>query len=102
VINVCRGLWRRPQAMLVRWVEACGGRVVGARALANPGREPFRVWSLFVFFAEGREGKPGFLRRILTPQYLADGSLDELERFGRGLALRPAAAAPHATRMGGV
>jgi len=104
VINVCRGLWRRPQAMLVRWVEACGGRVVGARALANPGREPFRVWSLFVFFAEGREGKPGFLRRMLTPQYLSDGSLDELERFGRGLALRPAAAAPHAPRaqIGGV
>lgn len=101
VVNVCRGLWRRPQAMLVRWVQACGGRVVGARALANPGREPIRLWSLFAFFAEGREGRPQVLRRILTPQYLSEGALDELERFGRALALRSAAAAPHA-RMGGV
>jgi hypothetical protein len=101
VVNVCRGLWRRPQAMLVRWVEACGGRVVGARAFANPGREPMRVASLFLFLGSGRVGWPRFLRRLLTPQFLADDAFDELERFGRALALRPAAPARHA-RAGGV
>ena len=34
-VNVCRGLWRRPQAMLVRWIEHCGGHVIGSRAFAN-------------------------------------------------------------------
>jgi hypothetical protein len=102
VVNVCRGLWRRPQAMLVRWVEAVGGRVVGARAFANPGREPFRTASLFLFLGSGRVGWPAVLRPILTPQFLADSAFDELERFGRALALRPAAPAPHARAAGGV
>jgi flavodoxin len=101
VVNVCRGLWRRPQAMLVRWIQACGGRVVGARAFANPGREPIRTLSLFVFFAAGAAFRPAFLRRVLTPQLLADSALAELERFGRGLALRAAAPVGRA-RMGGV
>jgi len=38
--------WRRPQAQLVRRIESYGGHVVGARAFANPGREPSRTFSL--------------------------------------------------------
>jgi hypothetical protein len=94
VVNVCRGLWRRSQAMAVRWVSACGGNVVGARAFANPGREPMRTFSLFFFLGAGREGKPEFLRKILTPQHLSDGALANLEDFGRKLAQRPAVADP--------
>jgi len=100
VVNVCRGLWRRPQAQLVRRVESYGGHVIGARAFANPGREPIRTFSLFFFLGAGGVGKPAFLRSILTPQFLSSDALDELERFGRGLALRPAAPAPHA-QIGG-
>jgi flavodoxin len=101
VINVCRGLWRRPQAMLVRWIEACGGHVVGARALANPGREPIRTFSLFFFLGAGGVGRPAFLSGVLTPQFLSSEALGELELFGRGLALRAAAPAAHA-RAGGM
>jgi len=101
VVNVCRGLWRRPQAMLVRWIQACGGHVVGARAFANPGREPIRTFSLFLFLGAGGTGKPAFLARILTPQFLSGEALDQLERFGRALALRPAAPGFHA-QLGGV
>src|SRR5262249_39054635 len=89
VVNVCRGLWRRPQAMLVRWVQACGGTVVGARAYANPGVEPIRVFSLFFFLGAGGEGRPSALRRILTPQFLSAQDLTELEQFGHALARRP-------------
>lgn len=96
VVNVCRGLWRRPQAMLVRWVQACGSHVVGARAIANPGREPIRTFSLFFFLGAGATGKPAFLRSLLTPQFLSEEALGQLERFGRALALRATAPAPHA------
>jgi|GEM_PF-2374652 len=96
IVNVCRGLWRRPQAMLARWIQAVGGRVVGARAFGNPGREPIRTFSLFFFLGAGGTGRPAFLRRLLTPQLLAEDALAELERFGRALARRPAAAMPHA------
>jgi flavodoxin len=101
VVNVCRGLWRRPQAMLVRRIESYGGHVIGARAFANPGREPIRTFALFFFLGAGGEGKPSFLRSILTPQFLSTEHLDELERFGSALAVRPAAPAPHAV-IGGV
>jgi len=90
VVNVCRGLWRRPQAMLVRWVEECGGRVVGARAFANPGREPMRSFSLFIFLGAGAPGKPAFLKSVLTPQHLSDDALAKLEAFGHDLARRQA------------
>jgi hypothetical protein len=101
VVNVCRGLWQRPQTQLVRRIESYGGHVIGARAFTNPGREPIRSFSLFIFLGAGGVGKPAFLRSILTPQFLSDESLDELERFGRALAARPAAAVPHAV-IGGV
>ncbi len=88
VVTVCRGLWRRSQAMAVRLAEACGGRVVGARACENPGREPMRTWSLFLFLGFGEPGRPRFLRRWLTPQFLSDEALAFLETFGRSLAAR--------------
>jgi hypothetical protein len=59
------------------------------------------VFSLFIFLGAGGVGKPAFLRGILTPQFLSSAALDELERFGRALALRPAAPAAHAA-IGGV
>ncbi|HEX4417699.1 MAG TPA: hypothetical protein VH165_07360 [Kofleriaceae bacterium] len=91
VINVCRGLWRRPQAMLVRWVEACGGRVVGTRAFTNPGRKPIRTFSLVFCLGASAVGRTAFLRRILTPQFLSSAALADLERFGKALAQRPSA-----------
>jgi hypothetical protein len=91
VINVCRGLWRRSQAMLVRWVEACGGRVVGTRAFTNPGHKPIRTFSLVFFLGAGAIGRTAFLRRILTPQFLSSAALADLERFGKALAQRPVA-----------
>ena len=96
VVNVCRGLWQRPQAQLVRRIESYGGHVIGGRAFANPGREPIRTFSLFFFLGLGGVGKPAFLRSVLTPQFLSDAALEELERFGRALAVRPPAPAPHA------
>lgn len=91
VVNVCRGLWRRPQAMLVRRVESYGGRVVGARAFENPGREPIRSASLFIFLGVGAPNKPAWLKGVLTPQHISDEALGELELFGRALAKRPVA-----------
>jgi hypothetical protein len=91
VVNVCRGLWRRPQAQLVRRVESYGGRIVGVRAFANPGREPIRVFSLFFFLGAGAPGKPAWLKRVLTPQHISEDALGKLELFGRTLAKRPAA-----------
>jgi len=105
VVNVCRGLWRRPQAMLVRRIEAYGGHVIGARAFANPGREPIRTFSLFFFLGAGGVGKPAFLRGILTPQFLSAAALEQLEQFGAALARRLPAPAAHAlpqARLGGV
>jgi hypothetical protein len=74
--------------MVVRWAEACGGRVVGARACENPGREPMRTWSLFLFLGMGRPGLPKFLGPLLTPQFLSDDQLASLEAFGSSLARR--------------
>jgi hypothetical protein len=88
LVTVCRGLWRRSQAMAARLAEACGGRVVGARACENPGREPMRTWSLFLFLGFGEAGRPRFLRRWLTPQFLSEEALASLESFGRSLAAR--------------
>jgi hypothetical protein len=99
-VNVCRGLWRRPQAMLVRWVEACGGHVIGARAFSNPGREPIRTFSLFLFLGLGGTDNALFRSGVLTAQFLSDDHLAELERFGAALAARAPALAPHAAREG--
>jgi hypothetical protein len=87
-VNVCRGLWQRPQAQLVRWLENSGGNIVGARAYENPGREPVRCFSLFFFLGFGAPGKPAFLKGILTPQHISAEAESELVLFGRELAER--------------
>jgi len=91
-VVVCRGLWRRTEAMLVRWLQRAGGNVVGAAAFANPGREPMRTFSLFFFLGAGAPHWPAWLGRLLTPQYLEVAALRRLEAFGEALARRPAAA----------
>jgi len=87
-VTVCRGLWRRTQAMTIRHLQEAGANVVGARAFANPGREPARSFSLFIFLATHKQFIPSWLR-WLTPQFLSADALDELERFGESLARRP-------------
>ncbi len=92
IVNVCRGIWRRSQAQLASRVQAAGGNLVGASAHTNPGWEPARTISLFVFLAAGTENSPRWLRRLLQPQFLADRDLDKLQRFGLALGERPQAA----------
>jgi hypothetical protein len=89
VVNVCRGLWHRPQAMLVRWITRLGGRVVGARAFGNPGREPMRTFALFFFLAAGKPNRPAFLKSLLPPQEIDETARAELFAFGERLAARP-------------
>jgi hypothetical protein len=93
-VNVCRGLWQRPQAQLIRWLKAMGGNVVGARAYENPGREPIRCFSLFFFLGSGAPGKPAFLKNILTPQHISPQAELELVSFGQGLAERKRSVTP--------
>jgi hypothetical protein len=92
-VVVCRGLWRRTEAMLVRWLQRVGGNVVGAASFANPGREPLRTFSLFFFLGTGAQFKPAWLGRLLAPQYLEEAALWKLHAFGAALARRPVAAA---------
>lgn len=87
-VNVCRGLWQRPQAQLIRWLQSVGGHLVGARAYENPGHEPIRCFSLFFFLGSGAPGKPAFLKSILTPQYISSEAESELVSFGQALAER--------------
>jgi hypothetical protein len=87
-VNVCRGLWQRPQAQLIRWLQSVGGHVVGARAYENPGHEPVRCFSLFFFLGSGAPGKPAFLKGILTPQHITPEAERELVSFGQALAER--------------
>lgn len=87
-VNVCRGLWQRPQAQLIRWIQRVGGHLVGARAYENPGREPIRCFSLFFFLGSGAPGKPAFLKGILTPQHISSEAERELVSFGQALAER--------------
>ena len=83
--------------MLASWVEAVGGHLVAASAHTNPGWEPARTISLFLFLGFGQEGRPRWLpRRFLQPQYLQDGDLARLEHFGASLADRPQAKGPGA------
>jgi len=93
-VNVCRGLWQRPQAQLVRWLEGVGGHMVGARAYENPGHEPIRCFSLFFFLGSGVPGKPAFLKNILTTQHIGPEAEAELVTFGQALADRKTAVTP--------
>jgi hypothetical protein len=87
-VNVCRGLWQRPQAQLIRWLQNVGGNVVGARAYENPGHEPVRCFSLFFFLGTGAPGKPAFLKSILTQQHISAEAESNLVAFGQALAER--------------
>ena len=89
VLNVGRGAWRRSQAMMVRWAQACGGNVVGARAFVHIGREPSRLFSLWFYLIYGQPGRPRFLGGFVQPRYgLSDEAFGQLERFGEDLARR--------------
>jgi hypothetical protein len=89
VLNVCRGAWRRSQAMLVRWVESCGANVVGARAFAHIGWEPSRLFSLWFYLIYKQAGLPRWLNGFVQPRYgLSDDAFRQLEQFGEDLAQR--------------
>lgn len=89
VLNVCRGAWRRSQAMLIRWVQSLGGNLVGARAFAHIGWEPSRLFSLWFYLIYKEAGRPRFLNGFVQPRYgLSDDALQQLERFGEDLARR--------------
>lgn len=90
LVNVCRGLWRRSQAMLASHVQAAGGHLVGASAHTNPGWEPVRTLSLLLFLAFGKQRYPGWLPDwFFQAQMLDQAALERLERFGQDLAARP-------------
>jgi hypothetical protein len=89
IVNVCRGLWRRPQAMLASHVQQAGGHPIAASPHENPGIEPFRTLSLFVFLFFGGH-VPGWVPSWLRlPSQLAPGALQQLEDLGARLATRP-------------
>ena len=83
-VVVCRGAWRRSQAMLVRRLEAAGANVVGARGFAHGGREPLRLLRLGLYLLALLRGRPQRRGFGLSPRTLA-----ELEAFGRSLGERP-------------
>ncbi len=88
IVNVCRGLWRRPQVMLADMIADAGGRLVAAHAETNAGREPWRTLALFVYLATG-----GRFRLVgQRQQTLSQASLERLRQFGMQLGQRPAAA----------
>jgi len=89
IVNVSRGLWRRAQAMVASHVQAAGGHLIAASAHGNPGPEPFRTLSLFVFLLFG--GKvPGWVPPLLRlPSQLSADAQQQLERMGERLAMRP-------------
>jgi hypothetical protein len=89
IVNVCRGLWRRAQAMLASHVQAAGGHLIAANPHTNPGPEPFRTLSLFVFLLFG--GKlPGWVPPLLRlPSQLSVDAQEQLARLGERLAMRP-------------
>jgi len=88
IINVSRGLWRRSQAMLASHVQAAGGHLIAASAHTNPGTEPFRTLSLFVFLAFGGKVPAWVPRWLRMPQSLEPWVQAQLEQLGERLALR--------------
>ncbi len=89
VLNVCRGAWRRSQAMLVRWVQNCGGNIVGGRAFTHIGWEPSRLFSLWFYLIYKKAGEPKWLNGFVQPRYgLSDEAFQQLEHFGEDLVER--------------
>ena len=88
-LTICRGLWRRTQAMTVDWVERSGGHMVAVRHALHVGREPFRFFSLMLYLVFGKVTRPRLFHRFWPKKYgLSDADLDELEVFGHALAVR--------------
>ena len=93
VLNVCRGLWRRSQAMVVRWLQISGANIVGVRAYGHLGWEPSRIFSLWFYLIFREPGRPRFLDGLVQKRYgLSEESLAQLELFGENLALRESGA----------
>jgi len=89
VLNVCRGAWRRSQAMIVRWAQKLGATVVGVRAYSHIGWEPSRILSLWFYLIYRQAGRPRFLGKLVQPRYgISDDALKQLEIFGEELAQR--------------
>ena len=89
-VTVCRGLWRRTQAMTVRWLERAGGHVVGARAHVHIGKEPSRLFSLVFYLIYRQPAKPRWLGNFVQKRYgMSDEALTRLHDFGVALASRP-------------
>lgn len=89
VVVVCRGLWRRSQAMLVRHLQRYGANVVASRAYTNAGWEPSRLFTLVAHLVYGEAGRPTWLRWFLQPRCgLSDDDLKDLKKFGQALAER--------------
>lgn len=78
---VCRGAYRRNVAMLVRWLQAAGANVVGARGFAHQGPEPGRLWRLWAYLLSKGE-------RARDRYGLSETSLLEIERYGEALGRR--------------
>jgi len=88
-LTVCRGAWRRSQAMVVRWLQSCGGNVVGVRAYVHQGWEPSRLFSLWFYLIYRAAGKPSWLDGFVQKHYgPSEESFQEMEVFGEDLATR--------------
>jgi hypothetical protein len=86
---VCRGAYRRTQAMVVREMQSCGANVVGARAFVHEGWEPSRLLSLWFYLIYRRAGEPRWLDGLVQKHYgLSETSLKQIEEFGADLAAR--------------
>jgi hypothetical protein len=87
---VCRGAWRRTQAMVVRGLERSGARVVGSRGFVHEGWEPSRLFSLWLYLIYHQAGRPRWLDGLVQLHYgLSESSLREVEQLGASLADRP-------------
>lgn len=84
-VVVCRGAWRRTQAMAIRALERQGARVVASRAWCHEGREPGRLLALGLLLVRGSvpAGLSPWIPDRCGP---SDQALDDAERFGSRLA----------------
>lgn len=95
IFIICRGLWRRSQAMLFDRVQRWGGNVIAIRAYTHAGKEPSRFFSLAFYLIYHKVGKPAWLRWLLQERYgPSEADLEDLRCFGVSLG--------HATGEGGI
>src|SRR5688572_16291137 len=89
---VCRGVYRRSHAMLVRALERAGSNVVAARAWSHAGEEFSRLLSLWLFLIFREAQWPRWLAWMLEFKVgLSEESFDDVEKFGVVLACRRSA-----------